>query len=188
MSESASIAICQCTVLSPEVRQGASLEEIHLEVMNAKKSYEEEKARNMALYQLSHVRSHMHSLLFRSDIVGQTMERALAKRQGKWKGWRGEIAMRCKWLFHLHLYARNFDGKALFDHELCELELQVHPMDLQMQAQTLLKGKDKDPRSLSGGEKSFSTICWLLALWESIGCPIRCLGGLNSPAFPNPSS
>lgn len=36
--------------------------------------------------------------------------------------------------------------------------------------------KEKDPRSLSGGEKSFSTICLLLALWESIGCPIRCLG------------
>jgi hypothetical protein len=34
---------------------------------------------------------------------------------------------------------------------------------------------DKDPKSLSGGEKSFATICLLLALWESIGCPIRCL-------------
>lgn len=36
--------------------------------------------------------------------------------------------------------------------------------------------RDKDPRSLSGGEKSFSTICLLLSLWESIGCPLRCLG------------
>ena len=36
--------------------------------------------------------------------------------------------------------------------------------------------REKDPRSLSGGEKSFSTICLLLSLWESIGCPIRCLG------------
>jgi chromosome segregation ATPase len=33
--------------------------------------------------------------------------------------------------------------------------------------------RDKDPKSLSGGEKSFSTICLLLALWEAIGCPIR---------------
>ena len=38
----------------------------------------------------------------------------------------------------------------------------------------------KDTRALSGGEKSFSTICLLLSLWESIGCPIRCLGGFNS--------
>jgi chromosome segregation ATPase len=36
--------------------------------------------------------------------------------------------------------------------------------------------REKDPRSLSGGEKSFSTICLLLSLWESIGCPLRCLG------------
>ena len=36
-------------------------------------------------------------------------------------------------------------------------------------------GHDKDPKALSGGEKSFATICLLLALWEAIGCPIRCL-------------
>jgi len=34
---------------------------------------------------------------------------------------------------------------------------------------------EKDPKSLSGGEKSFSTICLLLSLWDSIGCPLRCL-------------
>jgi hypothetical protein len=38
------------------------------------------------------------------------------------------------------------------------------------------QGRDKDPRSLSGGEKSFATICLLLSLWDSIGCPLRCLG------------
>ncbi|CAG8747645.1 15581_t:CDS:1, partial [Dentiscutata heterogama] len=35
------------------------------------------------------------------------------------------------------------------------------------------QSSDKDPKSLSGGEKSFSTICLLLALWEAMGCPIR---------------
>ncbi len=33
----------------------------------------------------------------------------------------------------------------------------------------------KDPKSLSGGETSFSTMCLLLALWESISGPFRCL-------------
>ena len=42
----------------------------------------------------------------------------------------------------------------------------------------------KDPASLSGGEKSFSTLCLLLSLWETCGSPIRCLGRLLTSIFP----
>jgi len=52
------------------------------------------------------------------------------------------------------------------------------------QAQTQGNSREKDPRSLSGGEKSFSTICLLLSLWECIGCPLRCLGNLTPLNFP----
>lgn len=53
-------------------------------------------------------------------------------------------------------------------------------MQVQTDDQTLTQNsREKDPRSLSGGEKSFSTICLLLSLWESIGCPIRCLGAYH---------
>ncbi|CAJ0894264.1 3907_t:CDS:2, partial [Entrophospora sp. SA101] len=45
---------------------------------------------------------------------------------------------------------------------------------VQIDDQTLQqRSNDKDPRSLSGGEKSFSVICLLLSLWEAMGCPIR---------------
>lgn len=37
------------------------------------------------------------------------------------------------------------------------------------------KVKDKDPKSLSGGEKSYSTVCLLLSIWESMGTPFRAL-------------
>ena len=33
----------------------------------------------------------------------------------------------------------------------------------------------RQTKTLSGGEKSFSTICLLLSLWEAMGSPIRCL-------------
>lgn len=33
----------------------------------------------------------------------------------------------------------------------------------------------REAKTLSGGEKSFSQICFLLALWEAMGSPIRCL-------------
>lgn len=33
----------------------------------------------------------------------------------------------------------------------------------------------RQTKTLSGGEKSFSTICLLLSIWEAMGSPIRCL-------------
>lgn len=35
--------------------------------------------------------------------------------------------------------------------------------------------RGRQTKTLSGGEKSFSTICLLLALWEAMGSPVRCL-------------
>lgn len=32
-----------------------------------------------------------------------------------------------------------------------------------------------DMRSLSGGERSFSTVCFMLSLWEITESPFRCL-------------
>jgi hypothetical protein len=34
---------------------------------------------------------------------------------------------------------------------------------------------DKDPKALSGGEKSYATVCLLLALWEAMASPFRAL-------------
>lgn len=39
-------------------------------------------------------------------------------------------------------------------------------------------GQGRATHGLSGGEKSFSTICLLLAIWEAMGAPIRALDEL----------
>lgn len=57
-----------------------------------------------------------------------------------------------------------------FNHDNHKLELRVQPNDDPTNKKSQ---RIKDSSTLSGGEKSFSTICLLLALWSAAGCPIR---------------
>jgi chromosome segregation ATPase len=121
------------------------------------------------------MRSHCTSLEYRFLICYvQKLRESLIKRYSRWECFRQHIALRTKIVFQYHLSQRGYFGKLLFDHnsDNPQLALKVQTDDQASQA----GHKEKDPKSLSGGEKSFSTICLLLALWESIGCPIRCLG------------
>lgn len=74
--------------------------------------------------------------------------------------------------FAFHLSNRGFTGKLQFDHTRLRLNLRVTTEVIPGATQ---KNSSKDAKSLSGGEKSFSTICLLLTMWEAVGCPIRCL-------------
>jgi len=55
------------------------------------------------------------------------------------------------------------------DHQDRLLDLAVEP-DLARRSDS-----GREAKTLSGGEKSFSTICLLLSIWEAMGSPIRCL-------------
>ena len=103
----------------------------------------------------------------------KSLKHSIRLRLKKWSDFRRHIAFRCKVVFQYHLSNRGYFGKIIFDHEAQTLSLKVQTDDLNGTQQG---NRDKDPRSLSGGEKSFATICLLLAMWESIGSPIRCLG------------
>ncbi|TVY42352.1 Structural maintenance of chromosomes protein [Lachnellula subtilissima] len=50
-----------------------------------------------------------------------------------------------------------------------KLDVHVEPDE------TNISGKGRQTKTLSGGEKSFSSICLLLSLWEAMGAPLRCL-------------
>ncbi|KAI0647716.1 P-loop containing nucleoside triphosphate hydrolase protein [Trametes meyenii] len=138
-----------------EKRQGASIGDIADELRK------KENALNTARGELKA----LHSL-------NKALRQSVKERLARWHEFRRHIALRCKVYFSYHLSNRGYFGKVLFDHVGGTLNLKVQTDD---QTATQAEGKEKDPRSLSGGEKSFSTICLLLSLWESIGCPIRCL-------------
>ncbi|KAJ7069570.1 P-loop containing nucleoside triphosphate hydrolase protein [Mycena amicta] len=144
----------QAALQEREEAHGATVEEMTVEVNKAQDRLE--KADND---------------LKQMTTLNKALKESLNARLARWQEFRRHIALRCKIVFSLHLSQRGYYGKVIFDHEKETLQLKVQTDD---QAATQ-GGRDKDPRSLSGGEKSFSTICLLLSLWESIGCPIRCL-------------
>ena len=82
---------------------------------------------------------------------------------------RKHIAHRARITFNYLLSERQFRGRMLMDHQAKELDIKVEP-DLTKQSDA-----GRETRTLSGGEKSFSTICLLLSIWDAMGSPIRCL-------------
>lgn len=91
----------------------------------------------------------------------------LKQRQHSFKQMRVLISLRCRMTFDTLLSQRGFTGKMHFSHTDHLLQISVQP------------GEDgittNDMRALSGGERSFSTVCFVLSLWEEIESPFRCL-------------
>ena len=99
------------------------------------------------------------------------------------------MVLRAKAHFIYYLSIRGYTGKMSFNHDEQRLylkvqidssfvnpnfhdELSARSMAEASQTNTIMP---KDTRSLSGGERSFSTLAFLLALWEAMECPFRCL-------------
>ncbi|KAG8911751.1 Structural maintenance of chromosomes protein 6, partial [Tulasnella sp. 408] len=138
-----------------ERRQGASVDEMEAELVRTKRALEKTNAAIKGL-----------------EEMAQKLDYAVKVRIETWHTFRRNIALRTKAQFGFHLSVRNFIGHLHFDHVKSTLNLSVMTAD---QAQAQGTQRAKEARSLSGGEKSYTQVCLLLALWESVGCPIRCL-------------
>jgi chromosome segregation ATPase len=99
----------------------------------------------------------------------QTLKQALDSRLKRWRKFRDLIVSKAQSTFQYLLSERQFRGKLEIDHDDKMLDIKVQPNA------TEKSKKGRETKTLSGGEKSFSTICLLLALWEAMGSPIRCL-------------
>ncbi|KAI8073273.1 hypothetical protein BC940DRAFT_290968 [Gongronella butleri] len=97
------------------------------------------------------------------------MKYVVHKRRERWYQFRMYLALGMKLDFHCYLHKRGDEGTIKIKHDKGTLELCVNTSGNP-------NGKfRKDSRSLSGGEKSFAQISFLLALWDRISTPILCL-------------
>ncbi len=74
---------------------------------------------------------------------------------------------RCVMSFTEYITSRGYSGYLQFDHIEQKLKINVSPSD-----NISNFDKNKDTKSLSGGERSFSTVSFLLSLWSIVESPI----------------
>ncbi|KAI4204750.1 MAG: hypothetical protein LQ346_001574 [Caloplaca aetnensis] len=134
-----------------EMRMGGSKQELATRAAHCVKIYNQAKAK-----------------VGNEEKLAQLLKSTLVNRKERWKAFQRAITARARVQFMWMLSERNFRGRLLANHKEKKLELHVEPDGTRM-------GKGREAKTLSGGEKSFSTICLLLSLWDAMGAPVRCL-------------
>ncbi|KAF2500398.1 putative DNA repair protein Rad18 [Lophium mytilinum] len=135
-----------------EARLGATKEElVHAEI-EANAAHKEAK-----------------EIMERSLELMTVLKEALMDRRDRWGKFRRYIQAGARITFTYLLSERSFRGSLEISAIHKTLDIKVEP-DI-----TKSDERGRQTQTLSGGEKSFSTICLLLALWDAMGSPIRCL-------------
>jgi chromosome segregation ATPase len=102
-------------------------------------------------------------------MTADILKKALMDRLAKFREFQRHVSAQARCNFGYLLSERGFRGQLLLDHRARKLEVIVEP------DKTRENGKGRNTKTLSGGEKSFSSICLLLAIWDAMGSPLRCL-------------
>ncbi|CAH1773617.1 unnamed protein product [Owenia fusiformis] len=102
------------------------------------------------------------------------LDKLMMNRKAHYNEFRQFIALRTKYSFNQYLQEREFAGKLRFDHRKEMIVMHVQPASRAGEQQRALS-EVKDTKELSGGERSFSTVCFMLSLWQAMESPFRCL-------------
>nr|XP_048325795.1 structural maintenance of chromosomes protein 6B isoform X2 [Ziziphus jujuba var. spinosa] len=98
-----------------------------------------------------------------------TCQRALEKRHTKFQRNATLLRRQLTWQFNNHLGKKGISGKIKISYEERTLSVEVKlPQDAS-------SGNVRDTRGLSGGERSFSTLCFALALHDMTEAPFRAM-------------
>ncbi|KAM4040422.1 LOW QUALITY PROTEIN: structural maintenance of chromosomes protein 6 [Anomaloglossus baeobatrachus] len=101
-------------------------------------------------------------------VFVKLLDDIMTQRYKTYQQFRRYLTLRCKFYFDTLLSQRAYSGKMAFDHKNETLAITVQPGEGN-------KAALSDMRSLSGGERSFSTVCFVLSLWSIAESPFRCL-------------
>ncbi|KAM9341065.1 structural maintenance of chromosomes protein 6 [Symphorus nematophorus] len=168
--------VAKATEISPERQQvTGSTKSIDTEITRLKKK--------LKVYESSHgqheqvVREYAEALALYRQKTNQVrdlrrfidrLDNIMSDRQNRYKVMRRSLSVRCKLYFNNFLIKMNCCGSMVFDHNNETLSISVKPPGREDDGVS-------DMRSLSGGERSFSTVCFMLSLWEITESPFRCL-------------
>ena len=94
----------------------------------------------------------------------QAIDTYLEERRVAFNRIRTILSLRCAINFNRLLSQRGFFGNIRFKHDEKKLSLIIQPQDI--------SSHPDDVRALSGGERSFSTVCFITALWNVIESPL----------------
>ena len=106
-------------------------------------------------------------------IVIATKEGSEKAQKERLKFWRAQVKMKSKQAsadFNMYLSQKQHAGALHFDHEqeTCQLEVSRNSQDANAKSTA-------DARNLSGGERSFTTLAFELAMWNFCETPVRVL-------------
>ncbi|NXE34127.1 SMC6 protein, partial [Ptilorrhoa leucosticta] len=96
------------------------------------------------------------------------LDEVMTERLKVYRQFLRSLSMQCKLHFEHLLRIRGCSGNIIFDHKNETLSITVQPREEE-------KASRSDLRSLSGGERSFSTVCFILSLWNISESPFRCM-------------
>lgn len=156
-----------------EIKQ--SPEEIEKRIKGVEKMIQDRECQGgldrSVLAQYADARKTLDELKQAIEETAQALEHGkhMLKVRGKrWRVFRKALSHRARMLFVSHLTYRNFDGQLVFDHDNGALNIEINP-------NRNATGGTRDTMTLSGGERSYSTVCLLLALWDTMESPFRAM-------------
>ncbi|KAL2917151.1 Structural maintenance of chromosomes protein 6 [Polyrhizophydium stewartii] len=181
MRESLASNISECEKFSPRISVTMSADTISKQLQNLRIRLREKEKQLGSREKVGKELKAKRDALAQAQLEIQQSEkflkflrRSLAQRNSSYEEFKQFISIRARRLFAELIRKRGYRGALQLDHERKELTLKVDVGEAQSRRYSGV-GSDSDPKSLSGGEKSFATVCLLLALWESMASPFRAL-------------